>query len=359
MLNAMQIDTRLFEPQIISLVLTFLDQCECGRLQYTSKAFDVYLNNLEFQISKTRLISKTPYLQWITSRRMRFLEFYCFRNNLSSTDIQNFAEIIMQLTTDLAKIEFLELGNWNFFISSLKMIARVTAKPSHTLRRMHLDFPYRFGVFDDLFMDLGVFADLFPVLEEFKLRISYYPVDFPRLGTLKSLTKLWISGNLYFGFLIDYSVTLQWTSLLQFTVIANENISDSCIDVLTKCSILLEEVQIIGCDRITNRSIHSLAKYCKLLRSVKIFRCLRSEMHAVFMDVQHTTNNFRLSFDPNLFLLSNTKEEDTCFPIGCHVMFGQKLELVVDRDKNYLFVPFSFPRLPSVIIDLTVDDFEY
>jgi hypothetical protein len=353
MLNAMQIDTRLFEPQIISLVLTFLDQCECGRLQYTSKAFDVYLNNLEFQISKTRLISKTPYLQWITSRRMKFLEFYCFRNNLSSTDIQNFAEIIMQLTTDLAKIEFLELGNWNFFISSLQMIARVTAKPSHTLRRIHLDFR-RIGVG----VDLGVFSDLFPVLQEFKLGTSY-STDFARLGTLKSLTKLWISGNLNFGFLIDHSVTLQWTSLLQFTVIANEYISDGCVDVLTKCSILLEEVQIIGCDRITNRSIHSLAKYCKLLRSVKIIRCLSSEMHAVFMDVQHTTDNFRLSFDPNLFLLSNTKEEDTCFPIDCHVMFGQKLELVVDRRKNYLFVPLPPPQLPSVIIDLTVDDFEH
>jgi hypothetical protein len=333
--------SRLFEPQIISLVLTFLDQCECGSLQYTSKAFDVYLNNLEFQHSKTCLspTSKTQYLHWITSRRIKFLEFYCFRKNLSCRNIQNLAEITMQLSTDLAKIEFLELGNWNFFISSLQMIARVTAKPSHTLRRIHLDFR-RIGVG----VDLGVFSDLFPVLQEFKLGTSY-STDFARLGTLKSLTKLWISGNLNFGFLIDHSVTLQWTSLLQFTVIANEYISDGCVDVLTKCSILLEEVQIIGCDRITNRSIHSLAKYCKLLRSVKIIRCLSSEMHAVFMDVQHNTDNFRLNFDPNLFLLSNTKEEDTCFPIDCHVMFGQKLELVVDRRKNYLFVPLPPPRL--------------
>jgi len=52
-------------------------------------------------------------------------------------------------------------------------------------------------------------------------------------------------------------------------------------------------------------------------------------------------------------IISNT------FPIDCHVMFGQKLELVVDRRKNYLFVPLPPPRLPSVIIDLTVDDFDY
>jgi hypothetical protein len=331
--------TRLFEPQIISLVLTFLDQYECGSLQYTSKTFDVYLNNLEFQHSKTCLspTSKTQYLHWITSRRIKFLEFYCFRKNLSCRNIQNLAEITMQLSTDLAKIEFLELGNWNFFISSLQMIARVTAKPSHTLRRIHLSFRSDFGVK----LDLGVFADLFPGLQEFILYMDQdcHPVDFATLGTFKKLRSLWISGHLYFSFFIHPKRdALQWTSLLHIKVHGNEYISDRFINVLTKCSILLEEVDITDCHSITNRSIHSLTKYCKLLRSVKFSRCISSEMHARHNAVRDTTYNFQLSFDPNLFLLSNTKEEDTCFPIDCHVKFGPKLELVVDRRKNYLFV---------------------
>ena len=334
----MQIDTRLFEPQIVSLVLTFLDQYECGRLQYTSKSFDVYLNNLEFRISscQSRPIRKTQYLHWIVSRHIKlgWLSKDLFRRNLSSAaDIQNLAKITIHLTTDLAAIEFKELENWHIFISSLKLIARETSKPYHTLRRIHLDF---FEHFEGV-VDLRVFADLFPDLQEFKFQ-SINPVDFGSLVTFKKLTKLWISANLNFSFLTESSSeTLQWTSLLNFKVQSNDYISDDCIDVLTKCSIQLELVELSFCKRITNRSIHSLTKHCKLLRYVMIMSCFSSEMHELYKEVRRRTNNFQSSFDPNLFKLGNT--EETCFPNDCHVKFGKELTLLVDRNMNYVIVP--------------------
>ena len=98
-------EPKLFEPQIIAVVLCFLDQRECGKLQYTSKTFDLHLNGLKFHLRRLHKlhdssVSISQYLNWVTFRRIKFIEFYGLWNIealMSTTNIEKFANIILHL----------------------------------------------------------------------------------------------------------------------------------------------------------------------------------------------------------------------------------------------------------------------
>ena len=150
-------ESELFEPQIISLILCFLDQRECGRLEYTSKKFHSHLNGLEFQRSLNlgRLYSFSEYyLNWVISRRVKFTMFYGgFDINdvlMDRTTVQKFADIILH-STNSAKIKFSSQGDWIFFFNYLH-----EQKPSKKLRRIDFEdccLPkFDFGVLFDLFL---------------------------------------------------------------------------------------------------------------------------------------------------------------------------------------------------------------
>jgi hypothetical protein len=91
---------KLFEPQIISVVLCFLDQRECGRLEYGSE-FPRSLN-------LGRLNSFSDYLNWVISRRIKFTMFYGGWNIndvfMDRTTVQKFADFILH-STNSAKIK--------------------------------------------------------------------------------------------------------------------------------------------------------------------------------------------------------------------------------------------------------------
>jgi hypothetical protein len=245
-------ESKLFESQIISLVLCFLDQHECGRLEYTSKKFDSHLNGLEFPISLNlgRLNSFSDYLNWVISRRIKFTMFYGgFSINdvfMDRTTVQKFANIILH-STNSAKIKLSSQADWIFFFNYLH-----EQKPSKKLRRIDFEnfcLPkFDFGALFHLFSDLNEFALDF---RSHGLYLTASPSPFPaddicasmgRLRSLENLKKIEIRGDVHFHLPQDfiYSKVLEWRSLLEFSVADNDLIRDDFIDELTKFQ---EEVQ--------------------------------------------------------------------------------------------------------------------
>jgi hypothetical protein len=361
-------ESKLFESQIISLVLCFLDQHECGRLEYTSKRFDSHLNGLEFPTSLNlgRLNSFSDYLNWVISRRIKFTMFYggFYINDvfMDRTTVQKFANIILH-STNSAKIKLSSQADWKFFFNYLH-----EEKPSNKLRRIVFENcclpPYfDFGVLFDLFSDLNEFALDF---RSHDLYSSASPSPFPaddicasmgRLRSLENLKKIEIRGDVHFHLPQDfiYSKVLEWRSLLEFSAADNDLIRDDFIDELTKCSINVEVLKVQSCCKVTQLSIHLIARRCKLLRYVQVSRCWFCAMNTLYKNVRLLTQNFQLPFSPNTFLLpcDEHHNRDT-FPIGCIVTFGCKLVLIVDSNLSYMSV--KVPPTPPVLthlIDLT------
>ena len=99
------------------------------------------------------------------------------------------------------------------------------------------------------------------------------------------------------------SKVLEWRSLLEFSVADNDLIRDNFIDELTKCSIKLEVLKVQSCCKVTQFSIHLIARRCKLLRYVQVSRCWFCAMNTLYKNVRLLTQNFQLPFSPNTFLL--------------------------------------------------------
>jgi len=358
-------ESKLFEPQIIYVVLCFLDQRECGKLQYTSKTFDLHLNGLKFRRSlNLRRLHKlhdssvciTQYLNWVTFRRIKFIEFYGLWNVealMSTTNIEKFANIILHLANS-AELKLSLPHDWYIFFNYLREQrienhdSRITPKPSTTLRRIDLQNCRHPEI------DFGVLVDLFPNLEEFALEIvfnemfrysdseshlRYTVLSLGRLRFLQKLKKIEINGNVNFHLPNSFihSDILEWRLLLEFSMVNSDLITDDFINELAKCSIKLEVFRVRSCCMITNLSIHLIAQHCKLLRYVQITRCPFCAMNVLYKQIKFVTNNFQLKYDPNTFLLPyNEQRTRDTFPIGCVVTFGYKLVLIVDYRSTYM-----------------------
>jgi hypothetical protein len=306
-------EPKLFEPQIIAVVLCFLDQRECGKLQYTSKTFDLHLNGLKFQrsLNLRRLhklhdssVSISQYLNWVTFRRIKFIEFYGLWNIealMSTTNIEKLADIILHLANS-ADLRLSLPHDWYIFFNYLReqIIDNHDSRIIPILRRIDLQNCRHPEI------DFGVLVDLFPNLEEFALNTDFINMDsesllrhtvlsLGRLRSLQKLKKIEINGNVNFHLPNSFihSESLEWRLLLEFSMVNSDLITDDFINELAKCSIKLEVFRVSSCCLITNLSIHFIAQHCKLLRYVQIARCPFCSMNELYKQIKLVTNNFQ------------------------------------------------------------------